>query len=164
MISVKESEALRKCKNCLTPLEFTGQIMVQNSLGRWKCPKCGKDWLWVLHPEWGGGPNQLHKVPGGGYSVVSMMSDPDCKVFAPLRGSRRNNPIKEQTFYSAGVEREKGSYGMFAGPNPDIQEVLNSSIPDDAKNNLMPVYVMDQFGNTTHRWHHGRCEWVDLKK
>lgn len=94
-----------------------------SSLWFFKCLNCEALFQWVLHPQQDGSYAQKHKLDGG-YSVKSMMSDPDNKVFTEEEKMNANTPVSVK--------------------------------PGDI------IFVEDEYGNKTHRWHWGRNQWVRI--
>ena len=123
----------RKCWACKRPgMEPAAPVVSGHTLWFFKCPHCGARFQWVKEPAMDGSYAEKHKdkdAPiGQGYSVNSMLSDPDCGVFSKPRARRTRPPMQPP---------EVGKAGQV-------------------------VFVEDEDGNRTHRWHWGRCEWVRI--
>jgi hypothetical protein len=76
---------------------------------------------------------QKHKHKDGGFSVNSMLSDPECNVFGQQTVAA-TLPMKRTKRPTAPQESEKGKI----------------------------IFVFDEYGNKTHRWHWGRMEWLKI--
>lgn len=125
----------RRCYKCVPWQDIEPTDRVNKEHRVWKCPKCGTETLWLNDPLMDGSNAQLHKRKEGGFSCLSMLNDPDCTVF-----SKPAPPIRRTTRTTIPVLPE----------NPVLEEERK------------PLFVEDEEGNKTHRWHYGRGEWVRI--
>lgn len=66
---------IRKCYYCYMPLKKMGTIDESHRL--WKCPNCKNSFLWLDNPHMDNSYASLHRTEKGGFSTLSMISDPD---------------------------------------------------------------------------------------
>lgn len=133
---------IRKCFYDFTPLvpteEPTAPYSAKN-LQMWRCPKCKTLWPWTRDPILNGAYAQYHQIERGVFSGISMLSDPECKVFdreAALKCHNKNKSRRTKPAAPTDAELKKRE--------PIFAYADNSSKP-------------------THRWHRGREEWIKLK-
>ena len=140
------SEVERKCWACKKPgMRPKGKAGI-SGLQTFQCPSCQAQFQWCAEPQMDGSFAEKHKSVGeAGYSMTSMMSDPDCTVFGdrqapagPATRSRRASPPPQPA----------------APRNPSQAELAERGI----------IFVEDENGVKTHRWHYGRAEWIKLEK
>jgi len=122
----------RRCHLCSPWTDLEPTDEVRGEHRVWRCTKCGNETLWLADPEMDGSHAQLHKYKGGGYSGLSMLNDPECSVF--------NKPAPKP------VRRTR------------------TTLPEAPEDNgpRKPIFVEDEHGNRTHRWHYGRSQWVKI--
>jgi hypothetical protein len=70
---------LRRCWECGYPLTPTNEVSAK--LRFWVCDECGCKQQWADYPNLDGSAAEQHLIERGQYSCLSMLSDPDCRVF-----------------------------------------------------------------------------------
>lgn len=75
----RDAPVLRRCWACGYPLTPTEEVSAK--LRFWRCDECGARQQWVDDPCVDNSASGQHLVEHGKYSCLSMLSDPDCRVF-----------------------------------------------------------------------------------
>jgi len=129
-----------RCLHCLVDLEETDELVGNGLEYRvHRCPKCGFGPRFLKDPVLDGSYAQRHKSKDGGFCVSGMADDPDCSVF-----------------------HKQASAKSRRGAAPPVQEIE----PPPPDNHAKPgdiIFVEDDKGNRTHRWHWGRGCWIRLR-
>lgn len=184
----------RKCWSCKEPgMEPHAPITKGSDLWYFKCPHCGAHFQWVLNPDMDGSYAEKHKS-GGGFSISSMMSDPDLHVFdhAELHKMRGTTPKSRRTApppgkvvdmempdeYAPGEEdRLEASREPMYGIGHADQEggfgIADGLCPDlqvmldvipDEDRPAFIIYFDNHTDELLYRWHRGRQAWIKLRK
>jgi len=78
--------------------------------------------------------------------------------------NREEEPRLIEPMYAAGYAKDEHNMGMFAGPSPNLMEMLEV-IPDDDQ----PAFIV-YFGPIDgehvllYRWHRGKQAWIRLRQ
>ncbi len=80
------------------------------------------------------------------------------KEYVPTSLREKKLPEREEVVYACGYEEKKGSYGMFHGPNPILDEMLEV-VPEDAHLKAVIIrYNLDGTDEVIYQWSKDR--WV----
>ena len=141
----------RRCWRCPTWQEIYPTEQIKNNHRVWVCPVCGTKTSWVLDPDEEDGVAERHRLPGGGFSVVSMLSDPDCRVYSPKQRAEVGRPVG----FLPPSEITRKAFCLAPTPaTPNPTEYAQGTL----------VFIFDAQGNRTHRWHWGRGAWIKINQ